>query len=146
MIAIRTKTVAISTAVLLTAGGAAFAAWTITTNGGGTATTATIQPVTFQLTGNPLDGMWAGDLAKDIPVWYINPNSRAISKHVTATVASTSSTACPTDSFKIMSNTDAATLAANNSGAVDKPPTIQILDSAPDGCQGVSVTLTFGLS
>lgn len=147
------KTLAVSTATLTLAAGAAFA-WGYTGQGGGSASTVQHQPIEFRLSGY-LDNIDQGEAnAVDIPLEYENPNPSDVSgQDIVATVTGVTEpeggTECTAEHFGLVDGTG-TTFTANTNTWTEIPaganPKIYALDTAPEACQGVNLDIEFTLT
>lgn len=90
-------------------------------------------------------------LVRQLPVTYSNPNSFDISittYHVSVSVPSSQATACPASSLQVPSGTITLSpaLTAPKKGSVATTIPIKLPADAPEGCQGVTFSITVNAS
>jgi hypothetical protein len=156
------KTAAVTAAAFFLSGGAAYASWTIASTGTATVTTAKIDPIQFQMLGNPLADKWPGE-DSPIAMQYQNPNGRPVTgKQITASVTGTTSSDCPVKWFHVTPPSANADLQPStwsypywwsaskvySWADIDRAsaPQVRLDEEAPDACQNVGVNITFGLA
>jgi hypothetical protein len=137
------KTLAVSTAALVMAGGVAYAFSTYATGTTNNTTVATAQPVV--LTNDPIENLWPGAPAVDIPVTYENSNPGPIVVNAAVSVKSVAPAECPIASFIIDPNLppDVTVPVGTDVWPADLPQ-IALDVNAPDSCQGATVELEYG--
>ncbi|MDQ1294583.1 MAG: hypothetical protein QG608_2468, partial [Actinomycetota bacterium] len=138
------KTLVASTAVLLLAGGVAYAFSTYATGGSLNTTVATAKPV--ELSNGPIVNLWPGNPAVEIPVTYNNPNPGPIDVvGATVKVKSVVPETCPVEALVIDPNLTSPVTVPVGQGAWPAPlPKIALAATAPDVCQGAVVELEYG--
>ena len=136
---------------LLVGGGVAFAYWTTTGSGTGSAAAGTSSAVVVTQT-NPVTGLYPGGLPQDINLNIANSNSAAQRLETVAiSVSSTSDAGCTAADFTV---TDATIGAEVPSGATNayagstSGASIKMKDTAgnQDACKNATITLAFNAS
>ena len=142
------KAVVLLTAALLAVAGAAFAYWTVTGSGTGSANTGATTPITVNQTST-VTGLVPGTAAQALSGTFDNPNSGPVYvTSVTATVTGTDKTGCTASDYTITGSpaTVATQVAAGSSVGSwsgisiafnNKPSTNQ------DACKGATVTISY---
>jgi hypothetical protein len=149
----RRKITAVTVLAFLVVAGAAFAYWTTTGSGTGAATTGASSAVSVAQTGT-VTGLVPGGAAQAVNFTITNPKTTP-QRVATVTVAiasitnitgGTPATGCTTADFTLVQPTAINTdLAAGATAFVPSGATLAMIDSASnqDGCQNVTVNLTF---
>lgn len=149
------KSVALSTAALVVAGGVAAYAWSVNATGTGYAKTDTTHSIAFS--NDTLTGLWP-DMSQSIGVKYVSTNQGSVDVTLAPQVTSVKKggveigvgdgATCPTTEFSVSPVTQALTLAPaaepiapTGEGFVD--PTLTLDADAPNECQGVTVTISY---
>jgi hypothetical protein len=133
-------------AALLLGGGVAFAFWTSSGTGTGTAAAGTTGSVTVAQNGS-ITGLYPGGPGQTIAVDITNPNAGAVTlAGVTATVVDTSNVGCTAADFTISGPVYAGGSIAGGATVTASAATIQMVNEAArnqDACKGVTVNLAF---
>jgi hypothetical protein len=148
----RRKVAAATIVALLAFAGAAFAYWTTTGSGTGSATTGASAAVTVTQTGS-ITGLVPGGAAQPVDFTITNPKTtKQFVTSVTYSIASikngggTAATGCSSADFTLVQPTAInSDLIAGDTAFSPSHATIAMIDSATDqdGCQNVTVNLSF---
>ena len=145
----RNKIAAIGAAVTLIGGGAAFATWSAGGTGPSQARALTAQAITVTsatATADLFPGFSNGDLSFSLT--NPNPYPVTLTAMTPGAVTSSNPTACPASNITV-SAASGLSLAVG-AGATATGQTIadvvSMANAAPDGCQGVTFTITLSLS
>jgi hypothetical protein len=146
--------VAATTAAVALGGGVAMALWTTSGTGGGTGAADVAQSlvVTAVTPGGSGASLYPGGPAGFVYFTVQNPNPFAV--HITGftwgTPVSANPTACPSANFTVdpgaPTTTSLPIAAASQSGAFQVFNVVDLALSAPNGCQGVDVTVPVTVS
>ena len=136
-------------AALLLGGGVAFAFWTSSRTGTGTAAAATTESVDITQSGSITD-LYPGGPGRTISIDIANANDSAVTiDEVTAVVDGTSNPGCTDADFAISGPVYAGGTIAGNATVTATDATISMLDRAgvnQDACKGVTIDLVFNAS
>jgi len=152
----RKRAAAVATGAALTfiVGGVAFAYWSTSCSGAGSATTGTVVPVTINATGTAVTGLYPGGPAHDVSGTFDNPNAGTVYiNQVTVAVApgwskraDATKPACTAADFAITQASAVGHEIAHGNG-VDAwgPATITMNNLATNqhNCKNVTVDLVF---
>lgn len=138
-------------AALLLGGGVAFAFWTSSGSGSGTAVAGDTGSVTItQDLTDPITGLYPGGPGQDIVIDIANPNASDVTiGAVNATVSSTSNVGCTADDFLISGPVYPGGTIAGGATQSASGATISMINDLArnqDACKGVTVTLAFAAS
>jgi hypothetical protein len=149
----------IGVAVAITAvgvgGGVAFAVWSVNGSGSGAGAATVAQGVTLTAvtpTG-PAASLYPGGPAGSVYFQVANPNPYAITiTNITwGTPVSANPTACPNSNISLDANAPKTGLTINvpagaTAATFSEPNVLDLLHSAPDGCQGVAFNVSMTVS
>ena len=150
----RAAAVATGAALTLIVGGVAFAYWTTSGAGTGSAATGDVNPVTIHATSTAVTGLYPGGPAQNVSGNFDNPNDgKVFINQVSVAVdpawseqADATKPACGADDFTIVQPAVTAHEIASGTG-VDAwgPATIKMnnLTTNQDNCKNVTVDLVF---
>jgi hypothetical protein len=150
----RVAAVATGAALTLVVGGVAFAYWSTSGSGTGSATTGDVDPVTIHATSTSVTGLYPGGPTQDVSGNFDNPNAGTVYlNQVSVAVdpawsaqADAGKPACDADDFTIVQPAATAHEIASGTG-VDAwgPATIRMnnLSTNQDNCKSVTVDLVF---
>lgn len=145
----RKKIATLGAAVTLIGGGAAFAAWSASGTGPGQARALTAQSITVTSATATAD-LYPGFTNGDVSFSLANPNPYPVTltSMTAGSITSSNAAACPASNVSVTSATG-LTLAVG-AGATVSGQTIadvvSMASGAPDGCQGVTFTISLTLS
>ena len=148
------KSVALSTAALVVAGGVAAYAWSVNATGTGYAKTDTTHSIAFS--NDTLTGLWP-DMSQSIGVKYVSTNQGSVDVTLAPQVTSVKKGgveiggvggACPTTAFSVSPEPQTLTLAPAAEATVPADedfvdPELTLAAAAPNECQGVTVTVSY---
>jgi len=133
-------------AAILLGGGVAFAFWTSSGTGSGTAAAGTTDSVDITQVGT-ITGLYPGGPGADISIEIANPNDSDVSiGDVTAAVVSTSDPGCTDVDFDISGPVYGGGTITGGGTQAASGATISMVNDAlrnQDACKGVTVTLEF---
>ena len=134
-------------AAILLGGGVAFAFWTSSGTGSGTAAAGTTDSVDITQVGTAITGLYPGGPGQTISIDIANPNDGDVSiGDVTAAVLSTSDAGCTAADFAISGPVYGGGTISGGATQPASAATISMVNDAlrnQDACKGVTVTLEF---
>ncbi|NYG07307.1 hypothetical protein BJ986_001794 [Phycicoccus badiiscoriae] len=152
----RKRAAAIATGAALTfiVGGVAFAYWSTSGTGTGSATTGTVNPVKINATGTAVSGLYPGAPARNVSGNFDNPNAGTVYvNQVTVAVApgwskqaDGTKAACTAADFTITQPSATAHEIASGTGVDAWGPATIAMNNLPtnqDNCKNVTVDLVF---
>lgn len=145
----RNKIAAIGATVTLIGGGAAFAAWSASGTGPGQARALTAQSITVSSATATAD-LYPGFTGGDVSFSLTNPNPYPVTltAMTAGTVTSSDPTACPASNITVSPATglSLAVGAADTASGQTIADVVSMASTAPDGCQGVTFTISLSLT
>jgi len=147
--------IASTTAAVLIGSGVAFAYWTTTGSGTGTAATGTTSLVTVNQTGAAITGLYPGGSAVNVPFNIVNSNVSGqyiatVALSVTnTTIAGVPQAGCTAADFTVTNGTIGAVVPNGTTNyATGNGATILMKDTGvnQNACKGVTVNLAFAAS
>ncbi len=143
---------ATATAVLV-GGGAAFAYWTSSGTGDGSATAGTTTSVTIDQVGTPITGLYPDGPVQNIDVEITNPDASDVEIGAITTAVDSITGAgpggCTAGDFNVVSVYGGGTIPGGQAVTVPAAATIKMINRPlvnQDGCKGVTVILSFTAS